>query len=127
MCRQGASVIQNDVLGRIGDPTLRVYVAWVPILPDDSGEAAAASSALVPDVRARHFWDASRTLPPSFAPVLVLPKDWPAWDVYLAYPAGATWDATPPTPAFWHHQLGDLDVALTLDGAEFAKEVQALL
>ncbi len=30
-----------------------------------------------------------------------------AWDVYLVYPPGATWDDDPPVPAAWRHQLGD--------------------
>ena len=42
MCRQGASAIQSKVLAKIDDASfrndeaLRAYVAWVPILPDDS-------------------------------------------------------------------------------------------
>ena len=127
MCRQGASVIQSSVLEQIDDPALRAYIAWVSILPDDSEAAAVKSSALVPDARAAHFWDARKALPPLFAELLELPEGWPAWDVYLAYPAGPTWGAAPPAPSFWHHQLGDLAIAPTLDGEAFASGVRALL
>ena len=127
MCRQGASVIQTQVLDSISEPSLRVHVAWVPILPDDSGAAAKESSELVTDGRASHFWDADKALPPLFAPLLGLPQDWPAWDVYLAFPAGATWADGPPAPAFWHHQLGDLDLAPKLDGEAFARQLRELI
>ncbi len=119
--------MQSAVLDAIDDPSLRAYVAWLPILPDDSGAAARASSALVPDARARHYWDAERALPGPFAEALGLPDGWPAWDVYLAYPPGVTWGDWPPAPAFWHHQLGDLPIAPRLDGGAFAGQVHSLL
>ena len=106
---------------------MRALIAWVPILPGDSEDAAQESASLVPDARASHYWDAEKALPPLFAPLLGLPKDWPAWDVYLAYPAGATWDDEPPAPAFWHHQLGDLDIAPKLDGEAFEKQLRELM
>lgn len=127
MCRQGSSAIQSNVLGQVDDPLLRAYVAWVPILPDDSDAAARESAGLVPDARAAHFWDVEKALPPMFAPLLGLPEGWPAWDVYLAYPAGARWGAAPPAPSFWHHQLGDLDIAPKLDATAFAAGVRGLL
>ncbi len=126
MCRQGASAIQAQVLDQVADASLRVFVAWVSILPDDSGTAAEESSKLLPDKRVSQFWDAEKALPPLFAPLLGLPPDWPAWDVYLAYPAGTTWDDEPPTPAFWHHQLGELDLASKLDGEAFARQLREL-
>ena len=126
MCRQGASAIQAQVLESIGEPSLRVYIAWVPILPDDSEPAAGERSKLVTDARASQFWDSDKTLPPLFAPVLGLEEGWPAWDVYLAYPPGPTWDAEPPKPAFWHHQLGELDLAPKLDADAFARQLREL-
>ncbi len=127
MCRQGASVIQTSVLDAIDDPSLRAYVVWVPMLPDDSEAAAREACALIPDPRAAHFWDAERTLPVVFNRVLGLPQGCPAWDVYLAYPAGATWQGEPPAPAYWEHQLGDLPNAPRLDGERFAARVRAML
>jgi hypothetical protein len=36
---------------------------------------------------------------------LKLPED--AWDVFLLYPPGVTWEGErPPAPAYWMHQLG---------------------
>ena len=67
MCRQGASVIQAQVLDQVADASLRVYVAWVQILPDDRGAAADECGKLVTDTRTSHFWDADKALPPLFA------------------------------------------------------------
>jgi hypothetical protein len=119
--------MQTAVLDSINDPSLRAFVAWVPMLPEDTETAAHESAALVHDRRALHFWDAGRVLPGVFAAVLGLPEGWPAWDVYLAYPPGALWDDCPPAPAFWHHQLGDEPNAPVLDGEAFREQVLALL
>lgn len=127
MCRQGASVIQSEVLEQIDDPSLRAYIAWVPILPDDKQSEAAGSMTRISDGRAAHYWDEERALPDLVAPVLPLPEGWPAWDVYLAYPPGVRWEQAPPAPAFWHHQLGDEPAAPKLDGAAFAEQLRSLL
>ncbi len=130
MCRQGASVIQTSVLDRIRDPSLRAYVVWVPILPDDNEAAALGACELVTDAGATHFWDEQRVLPDMFASVLGLPEDWPAWDVYLAYPPGVTWPNSiqnAPAPAFWHHQLPNLEIAPKLDAPAFARELDHLM
>jgi hypothetical protein len=115
--------MQTDVLEKIDEASLRILVAWVPILPDDSEAAAIESSALVPDARASHFWDATRVLPPLFAPVLGLPESWPAWDVYMVFATGVRWVDAPPTPSYWEHQLGDEVDAPVLDGERFREAV----
>lgn len=119
--------MQSAVLGAIDDQSLRAYVVWLPILPEDNQTIAQEARSLVSDPRAAHFWDAERSLPPLFAPLLGLPEGWPAWDVYLGYGAGAHWGPGPPRPAFWHHQLGDQVRAPALDGGQFADQVRALL
>jgi hypothetical protein len=119
--------MQSSVLATINEASLRAYVVWLPMLPDDNQAAATDGSALVSDSRAVHFWDVRRLLPPLFARVLGLPEGWPAWDVYLAYRAGASWGEAPPAPGFWQHQLGDLAAAPRLDGAMFAALVGELL
>ena len=119
--------MQTAVLDEIDDPSLRVYVAWVPVLAEDVEAPDEQTLALVPDRRARHFWDAEGHLPKLFHSVLQLPADWPAWDVYLAYPPGVTWGDKPPAPAYWEHQLGHTLDAPMLDGRAFAAGVRALV
>ena len=119
--------MQTEVLDDIDDPSLRVYVAWVPVLPEDVEAPDEETTGIVPDARARHYWDAEGHLPKLFHSVLGLPADWPAWDVYLAYPPGVTWGETPPAPAYWEHQLGHTLDAPMLDGPAFAAGVRALV
>jgi hypothetical protein len=47
--------------------------------------------------------------------------------VYLIYPPGARWDAEPPEPSYWQHQLGDEPAAPKLDGETFAAELRSIL
>jgi hypothetical protein len=119
--------MQTHVLDAIDDRQLRLLVAWVPILPEDSSGPGELNLALVPDERATHYWDGTRSLPPLFAPIIGLPEGMPAWDVYLAYDRGAYWRDEPPAPAFWQHQLGAEPDAPVLDGATFAHGVRRLL
>ena len=119
--------MQTEVLDPIDAPSLRVYVAWVPVLPEDVEAPGEETLAVVPDSRARHFWDAEGHLPRLFHSVLQLPEDWPAWDVYLVYAAGAMWEQAPPAPAFWHHQLGELPNAPFLNGERFRERLESFL
>src|SRR5258708_7925003 len=126
MCRQGASVIQHEVLDTINDPSVRVLIAWVPILSADKDAPSTDTLRLVPDKRAVHYWDANGVLPRVFQKTLgISPR--PAWDVYLIYPAGMKWETEPPKPVYWQHQLGGVTSAPRLNGATFAAELGKVL
>ena len=127
MCRQGASVIQTAVLEAMRDASLRAYVVWVPVLPDDLSPAAQEASSLVPDKRASHFWDAEGSLARGFSRVLDLPPGSPAWDVYLTYPPGTRWEKEPPAPPYWQHQLGAAARAPQLNGDTLAAHLRLVL
>ena len=108
MCLQGAASVaaalqdfRPDVLG--------TFIAWVPMLPPDSAEAAEAAARNFPD--AAHFWDADRTLSIEMGRTLGITSAESigapgghgfAWDVYLAYGNGRAWGDP---PDFWMHQL----------------------
>jgi len=83
MCRQGAFVIQDEVLHTVGDPSLRVFVAWVPMLATDSKAPDSDTVALASDKWAAHFWDAKGRLSVLFQKTLGLRSKCPAWDVYI--------------------------------------------
>ena len=127
MCRQGASVIQTAVLEAIEDPSLRVYVVWVPVLPADQRTPAQEACSLASDKRAAHFWDAEGALPRTFSDVLNLPSGCPAWDVYLTYPPGIRWEEGPPAPPYWQHQLGAVARAPQLEGEALAAHLRLIL
>src|SRR6266568_3166627 len=121
MCRQGASVIQNQVLQAVPDRSVSAYVVWVPILPADRGEPGPETLSLVTDRRATHFWDTEGHLPELFKKTLGLEQKRWAWDVYLIYPPGTRWDQElPPKPVYWQHQLPGIEIAPRLEGKSFA-------
>ena len=100
-------------------------MVWVPILPNDSQQAAEAEACDFTDGRISHLWDANRRLAEAFARTLGLHS--PAWDVYLLFDAGPEWigdDA--PQPAYWMAQLPErvgAEPERLLQPARFAEEL----
>ena len=89
---------------------LAAAVVWIPMLGADDERAAAQASALVPDKRVRHFYDAERQAGRAIARSLGTDgaAGQVAWDMYLFYDRRARWHAehaeAPPAPTDWVHQ-----------------------
>ena len=111
----------------MGDPRLRVYVVWVPIIRSDKRPPDPSTRSLVPDKRASHYWDAKPALPLAFREPLGLPEEHVAWDAYLLYPKGITWEDTPPKPAYWEHQLTAVTIAPHLDPKTLARKLREII
>ena len=89
---------------RLDSDRLRGFVVFLPMLDGDERAAAVSQAAELNDPRVVQLWDPERLFGKLSARTLGLSST--AWDVYLVYPAGVTWDSeTPPIPAFWMHQL----------------------
>ena len=114
------------MLEKIADPSLRVYVVWLPILGNDARSGALGITVAIPDLRAIHFWNQDQRLGKIYAEVLGLTADQCAWDVYLLFPRGVRWEADAPTPVYWMHQL-TYPSDNYLDGDKFRKEVEKRL
>jgi hypothetical protein len=96
--------MQQEVLAKVNDPDLRVYMVWVPKSRGLERDVASATRQY-PEPRAQHFWDARSVLVDGYEQTLQLPED--AWDVFMIYGRGARWEGTmPPAPDYWAHQLG---------------------
>ena len=130
------TVIRDEVLQRVGDPGLKVYVIWEPILPRDRAEALNDSTAaMAQEPRARQYWDPGAVSGKAYRQALDLPLKSAAWDVYMLFPPGVRWDEAPPAPAFWMHQISFMPFSaaakrfgpLRLDGRRFREEVQGLM
>ncbi len=108
---------------------LRAYVVWLPVLRAGNVESAAhRESGRVADPRATHYFDADARLARRFSEIIALPQGLPAWDVYLVFDAKARWDAIPPKPTSWMHQLGrGAPSELRLNGEQLARVVSGLL
>ena len=123
-CREGASVVQKEALAKIGSEKLKIYVVWINRYPGDGRNSAQEATELVPDKRARHFWDGWGTLGKQYGKTLKLPGDKKfAWDVYFVFEPKAEWADTPPTPFFWMHQLGGPETGNMLDGGKFREAI----
>ena len=80
-----------------------------------------------PDVH--HYWDGEQRVGSAVQP-FVPGLDYPAWDFWMLYRPGVTWEADMvPEPDWWEHQLGSLhrDFAeRRLDAKRFAGKAKAL-
>jgi hypothetical protein len=132
VCVAGANIAGADLLATVPHPDLRLYFAWIPVLPPDSIEEAKAVAAGIPNPRAAHYWDADRALGRHMGEALRISAQESigvngghglAWDVYLAYGRG---NDGLTHPDFWMHQLA-VEHAPRLDGGEFQRRVEALL
>lgn len=103
-----------------------MYAVWSSQLGAEEHDVPRAAD-LLPDPRARHYWDPEQAVGGPFAGVLGM--DSPAWDVWLLFDRDARWrdlDA-PPDPAWWAHQLNGLPDSLRLDPDRFARKGNDLL
>jgi hypothetical protein len=117
------------VLSKLPDPHLRAYVVWLPVLRTGGWESAAKDQGeRVPDSRARRYYDADASVGKLYGPLLRLPRGLPAWDVYMVFGGNARWEAQPPAPVYWMHQLGLAAPSdRRLDGHRLAGVVRSLL
>lgn len=101
-----------------------MYVVWSPELGAREKNVASASS-LVPDRRARQYWDGNKLVGGAFEPILGLPL--PAWDTWMLFDRNTVWRGdAPPRPAWWEHQLSVGPPALHLDPVRFASHARTL-
>lgn len=125
--------MKRHVLEKVLDPDLRIYVVWAPVLsrmsPEGLAGAARSASRRLADARAQHFLDPEWNLSKPYAallPGLRLPPEEPAWDVYLVFESGVRWEAKPPVPTDWMHQLDAGPPPLHLDAKKLAGRIDAL-
>jgi hypothetical protein len=98
--------MQTQVFLKVSNPDLRGYVVWMPVTSYGKWEDAAHQQAWrIPDKRIRRYYDSTDHVGNTYAPLLHLTGSGPAWDVYLVFGPDARWNAQPPAPSFWMHQL----------------------
>jgi hypothetical protein len=127
-CQYGQRVVQS-IFTDIGDPQLRGFVVWLPMLSADDQREAELQAGTFTDARITQRWDGRRESGKQFSKTLRL--NGAAWDVYLLYAPGVRWSGdTPPQPTFWMHQLrseSGADQRVCLNPAVMMSKVNALL
>lgn len=79
-------------------------LVWVRVLEEDDQQTARAIATQFQHPRLQHFYDPRQLAAREMAAALGGAGHF-AWDVYLVFPAGATWYGVPPQPSDWVHQL----------------------
>ena len=105
-----------------GEP-IDVFVVWIPAIETDRFEATENAMMLIPDERARHYWDGAQALGEALSPTLGIRAKM-AWDVYVVYDEAAEWGDAPPKPLSWLHQKAGEDEALELNEERLVEQIR---
>ena len=108
-----------------GEP-IDVFVVWIPAISGDRFEATDDAMTLIPDERARHYWDGSQSLGEALAPAIGI-RARMAWDVYLVYDGAAAWGDEALAPSSWLHQKGGEDPEMELSEEKLVEQLRAVL
>ena len=100
--------MQQVILKEFPKADITVSIVWVNVLKGDGMDAARrAADDMTADPRIRHFYDPSNRSGQAISRRLGW-KWVTAWDIYLFYEKEADWQADPPPPTHWMHQLSYL-------------------
>ncbi len=128
MCQYGQGTVRG-IFEQFPNANLKGFVVWLPMMSGDSLQSAQQEEVGFDGFQATHAWDAERQLGNLYAKTLNLNSV--AWDVYLLYAPGITWEGSePPQPTFWMHQLptdSGADRDLVLYPTRLAQELLNLL
>ena len=128
LCQYGQGVIR-ELYENFDTKMLDGFSIWLPVMNGDNSASAEVQAAKFPVDRVEHIWDPGEMFGELFAKTLNLRGI--AWDLYLLYASGVTWNSgMPPEPTFWMHQLPTktgANAKLLLAPGRLAQEVAMLL
>ena len=114
------------VLEELAGEPIDVFVVWIPAIDSDRFEATENAMMLIPDERARHYWDGAQALGEALSPTLGIRAKM-AWDVYVVYDEAAEWGDAPPKPLSWLHQKAGEDEVLELNEERLVEQIREAL
>lgn len=123
--------MQQQILEAHPGAAIQVAIVWSDRYPSDDREAAADAATRLGagDPRIVHFVESDdRPVGLAVSAALGWPQthDEAAWDIYLFWPAGATWGQALPAPEHVFYQLGaHADEPGFARGDELAEKLQA--
>lgn len=87
--------MQENILDKYPDTSLRVYTVWLPMLATDAREEW--DPGVLADERVAHFWDEERVVGTSLADQGVgdLGYSGIVWDAFLVFGPEAAWGSEP--------------------------------
>jgi len=95
-----AIVELEEILKAHPDGDLKVMLLWGPLMGTDTSAVTRRSMQYIRDKRVEHYWDLWRWGYRTYMEDLDIPE-FEAWDLFIFYEAGKTWDGEPPDPTFW--------------------------
>jgi len=124
ICLRGMADLNDEFLAEYqSDPRLHTFSVHVPTLRAEEKNVA-PSIELMNGPRIYHYWDEAGTIGLLYKDIL--DTEAYVWDVWFIYGPDAVWDGeTPPTPAYWEHQLSPFPREKKLDKKRFAGETLA--
>jgi len=121
---RGAVALHDAWLKKDTLNDVAVYVIWSPQLGANESHVASATS-LVPDRRAKHYWDGQVLVGSKYQPLVG--SSAAAWDVWMVFDKHAMWPGdSVPRPAWWEHQMRSGPPALMLNADRWASHAIAL-
>ena len=123
--------MQKKWLDEDNGSDIAVFVVWSPQLGAEIKHVAEAAE-LIPDPRARHYWDGDMVIGGQYQALLhpdgkELTLGSPAWDVWLLFGPDVRWDGDQaPKPTWWEHQLRGMPEDVKLDPERFAEKAAQL-
>ena len=130
---RGVSSLYKQWLATQPGDDIAVFVVWSDQVGAQARHIPEAAE-LIPDPRARHYWDGDRAIGRAFQTLTAdggaVRLSIEAWDVWLLFDRDARWtDSGPPQPAWWEHQLRELwdsQPGRRLTGERFAAKAAEL-
>lgn len=121
---RGAGALENAWLKKDSLKDVAVYVVWSPQLGAEEKHVGSAT-ALVPDPRAKHYWDGQMLVGSAYQPLIGSRAA--AWDTWMVFDKVTVWSKdSVPRPAWWEHQMSSGPKALMLDPNRWASHAIAL-
>ena len=103
---KGARAVHENVFKKYPSADISASIIWIPILDEDTFDAAIPSVKFLSDNRIQHFYDKNNTVGRMIGNSVAWAGN-VAWDIYLFYKPFDEWTDTPPKPLYWMHQLTD--------------------
>ncbi len=115
----------EEVLDKLPNKKLQIFVLWTPLLANDSQLAAQRAAALMPDSRVHHYWDLWSYANKHYAKEFDVPVS-EAWDLLAVYKPYLSWSGSLPEPTFWMQRRG-LKVGTPFDKDQLEAELRKLV
>jgi len=124
VCLEGAETVRDDLLREY--PELRVLAVWMEALPFDiTRNPARRIETFANEPRMAHFYDMQQVSGRVLKNQLEWQDDSLPWDVYLLYPADASWSEDPPEPTVWFHQRQEANASHYRTGGDLEEALRS--